>query len=144
MPFAWVNIPVFDYKGTLRSDENKKLYMWPLTDDDILSDEQVNPIGKWWRTMVCDMGILFQSYYAYCWHFGMMNFGLFFQPKIGHNCHYSFWGCLLTDVMSVHHWNCVTDLWQIGNWVKKSPPWFGYPEFPLIVPLLLLLHCSWI
>lgn len=45
MPLAWVNIPVFDYKGTLRSDDQKKLYMWTLTDDDVLTDELVNPIG---------------------------------------------------------------------------------------------------
>jgi len=45
MPLAWVNIPVFDYKGTLRSDDEKKLYMWTLTDDDVLTDELVNPIG---------------------------------------------------------------------------------------------------
>jgi len=44
IPLAWVNIPVFDYKGTLRSGEHK-LYMWPITDEDILTEELLNPIG---------------------------------------------------------------------------------------------------
>ena len=44
IPLAWVNIPVFDYKGTLRSGEHN-LYMWPITDEDILSEELLNPIG---------------------------------------------------------------------------------------------------
>lgn len=42
---AWVNIPIFDYKGNLRSGEYK-LYMWSITDEDILSDAQLNPIGN--------------------------------------------------------------------------------------------------
>ena len=39
-----MNIPVFDYKGTLRSGEHK-LYMWPIADEDILTEELLNPIG---------------------------------------------------------------------------------------------------
>ena len=46
LPLAWVNIPIFDYKGDLRSGEHK-LYMWPITDEDILSDEQLNSIGDY-------------------------------------------------------------------------------------------------
>jgi len=41
---AWVNIPIFDYKGNLRCGEHK-LYMWSITDEDVLSDAQLNPIG---------------------------------------------------------------------------------------------------
>ena len=41
---AWVNIPLFDYQGVLRSGLHT-LYMWSITDDDILSEEQLNPIG---------------------------------------------------------------------------------------------------
>jgi len=44
IPLAWVNIPVFDYKGTLRSGEHK-LYMWPVTDEALLTEELLNPIG---------------------------------------------------------------------------------------------------
>ncbi len=45
-PLAWVNIPVFDFRGQLRSG-SQVLYMWSLTDDDFLSDEtQLNPIGQ--------------------------------------------------------------------------------------------------
>ena len=44
-PLAWVNIPVFDYKGTLRCGEHK-LHMWPVTDEDILTEELLNPIGE--------------------------------------------------------------------------------------------------
>jgi len=44
IPLAWVNIPVFDYKGTLRSGE-QKLYMWPVTDEALLTEELLNPIG---------------------------------------------------------------------------------------------------
>jgi len=44
IPLAWVNIPVFDYKGTLRSGEHK-LFMWPVTDEALLTEEQLNPIG---------------------------------------------------------------------------------------------------
>jgi len=47
IPLAWVNIPVFDYQGTLRSGEHK-LYMWPITDEDILTEELLNPIGMPW------------------------------------------------------------------------------------------------
>lgn len=46
-PLAWVNIPVFDYKGIMRNDNAKKLYMWFVTDVDMLSDEMLNPIGKY-------------------------------------------------------------------------------------------------
>jgi len=44
VPLAWVNIPVFDYKGILQSGEHR-LFMWPVTDEDILTEEQLNPIG---------------------------------------------------------------------------------------------------
>jgi len=46
-PLAWLNIPIFDYKGIMRSDSAKKLYMWFVTDVDMLSDEMLNPIGKY-------------------------------------------------------------------------------------------------
>jgi Phosphoinositide 3-kinase C2 len=45
IPLAWVNIPIFDYKGNLRSGEYK-LYMWPIADEDVLSNMQLNPIGE--------------------------------------------------------------------------------------------------
>jgi len=44
IPLAWVNIPVFDYKGTLRSGEHQ-LYMWQVTDEALLTEELLNPIG---------------------------------------------------------------------------------------------------
>jgi len=44
IPLAWVNIPVFDYQGVLRSGEYK-LHMWPVTDEKLLTEELLNPIG---------------------------------------------------------------------------------------------------
>jgi len=44
---------VFDYKGTLRSGEHK-LYMWSVTDEDILTEELLNPIGKISTVHTCD------------------------------------------------------------------------------------------
>ncbi|ELU18517.1 hypothetical protein CAPTEDRAFT_18019 [Capitella teleta] len=41
---AWVNIPIFDYKGVLRTGP-QVMYMWSITDDDILSEELLNPLG---------------------------------------------------------------------------------------------------
>jgi phosphatidylinositol-4,5-bisphosphate 3-kinase len=42
---AWVNIPIFDYKGVLRTGP-QVMYMWSITDDDILSEELLNPLGR--------------------------------------------------------------------------------------------------
>ena len=45
VPLAWVNIPVFDYTDILRTG-SLQLYMWPINDDAILSEELLNPIGR--------------------------------------------------------------------------------------------------
>lgn len=44
MTLAWVNLPVYDYVGKLRSGQNT-LFMWSVTDDDMLTEEFLNPIG---------------------------------------------------------------------------------------------------
>ena len=46
---GWVNIPVFDYKDTMRSGP-LTLYLWPVEDEDTLMEELVNPIG-WFKSL---------------------------------------------------------------------------------------------
>ena len=45
MPIAWVNIPVYDYKGLMRAGHHT-LYLWPISDTAMLCEEYLNPIGK--------------------------------------------------------------------------------------------------
>ena len=42
---AWVNVTLFDYQDMLRGG-HQTLYMWSITDDDILTEELLNPIGR--------------------------------------------------------------------------------------------------
>ena len=42
---AWLNFTLFDYQDQLRVGQNT-VYMWPMRDDNVLSDEQLNPIGQ--------------------------------------------------------------------------------------------------
>ncbi|ESN92774.1 hypothetical protein HELRODRAFT_96068 [Helobdella robusta] len=44
IPLAWANLPIYDYRGMLRVGDCK-LMMWPVTDDDALTDELLNSIG---------------------------------------------------------------------------------------------------
>ena len=42
---AWVNYPVFDYKDNLRGGTHT-LFMWTITDDNVLTEEQLNALGE--------------------------------------------------------------------------------------------------
>ncbi|KAI0229642.1 Phosphatidylinositol 4,5-bisphosphate 3-kinase catalytic subunit beta [Lamellibrachia satsuma] len=45
VPLSWANIPLFDFRGIMKTGCHT-LYMWPANDDDMLSEETVlNPIG---------------------------------------------------------------------------------------------------
>ena len=55
IPLGWVNIPVFDYKGYLRSGKCT-LYLWDITNDKILSEEEhLNPIGMFLLCLIVCM-----------------------------------------------------------------------------------------
>ena len=41
---GWVNLPLFNYEDVLHSGPYT-MYMWNLTDEELLSEEQLNPIG---------------------------------------------------------------------------------------------------
>ena len=42
---AWLNFTIFDYKDRMRSG-HETVHMWAITDDSLLSEELLNPIGE--------------------------------------------------------------------------------------------------
>lgn len=44
---SWLNLSLFDYRDMLRTGD-RLVYMWPITDDSLLSEELLNPIGRFW------------------------------------------------------------------------------------------------